>query len=104
MITDILGAVFMTLGLFVIAVSVLGVFRMDTVLTRMHASSLLDTMGLFLTLLGSAFFICDTAGIIKLAIILLFMWIAAPLTTHLIAKMEHFLIEGRILNKEDNDS
>ncbi|NLC72206.1 MAG: monovalent cation/H(+) antiporter subunit G [Ruminococcaceae bacterium] len=101
MITDILGAVFMSMGLFVIAVSVLGVFRMKTILTRMHAASLLDTMGLFLTLLGAAFFMLDVAGVLKLVLVLVLMWIAAPLTTHLIAKMEFYLREGRLLNKED---
>ena len=47
MIRLILGLALLALGLFVCCVSVLGVFRFRYVLSRMHAASLADTMGLF---------------------------------------------------------
>ena len=53
MIRLIVGLVLLALGLFVCCVSVLGVFRFRYVLSRMHAASLADTMGLFLVLFGA---------------------------------------------------
>ena len=53
MIRLIVGLVLLALGLFVCCVSVLGVFRFRYVLSRMHAASLADTMGLFLVTMNS---------------------------------------------------
>lgn len=95
MIRLIVGLVLLALGLFVCCVSVLGVFRFRYVLSRMHAASLADTMGLFLVLLALAVLSGFTVMTAKLVIVWIFMWIASPVATHLIARMEALLI-GRL--------
>ena len=100
MIRLILGLALLALGLFVCCVSVLWVFRFRYVLSRMHAASLADTMGLFLTLLGIAVLSGFTVMTAKLAITWVFMWIASPVSSHLIARMETLLI-GRLPDGRD---
>jgi multicomponent Na+:H+ antiporter subunit G len=96
----IVGLVLLALGLFVCCVSVLGVFRFRYVLSRMHAASLADTMGLFLVLLALAVLSGFTVMTAKLVIVWIFMWIASPVATHLIARMEALLI-GRLPDGRD---
>ena len=78
----------------------LGVFRFRYVLSRMHAASLADTMGLFLVLLALAVLSGFTVMTAKLVIVWIFMWIASPVATHLIARMEALLI-GRLPDGRD---
>jgi multicomponent Na+:H+ antiporter subunit G len=88
----IVGIILIVVGVFVCCVSVLGVFRFRYVLSRMHAAALGDTMGLFLTLLGIAVLSGFTPFTAKLAIAWIFMWIASPVASHLIARMEVMLM------------
>lgn len=92
MIQGIVGVVLIVLGVLVCCVSVLGVFRFRYVLSRMHAAALADTMGLFLTLLGIAVLSGFTGFTAKLVIAWIFMWIASPVSSHLIARMEDMLM------------
>lgn len=101
MITDILGAVFLTLGLLFTAVSVIGVFRFDNILLRLHASTIMDTLGLLFTLVGAAFFTWSVDSALKLALIIIFMWVGSPVNSHLIGKMELLIAENLTLNGEE---
>ena len=48
----IIAGIFLILGLFMYCVCVLGLFRFNNVLDRMHAAAVGDTMGMFLTIAG----------------------------------------------------
>jgi multicomponent Na+:H+ antiporter subunit G len=84
----ILAALSLGLGLFFVLSAILGIYRFRFVLNRMHAAALTDTMGVFHILLGLALLSWDMAYFPKLLLILLFLWIGSPLTSHLLARLE----------------
>ena len=83
-----LTALFLVLGLLVLCLSVSGVFRFKFVLNRMHAAAMGDTMGLMISLLGLAFSASDWATVVKFFLTVLFLWLASPVSSHLIARLE----------------
>ena len=84
-----IGAVaLMSFGLFSVCVSALGLFRFKCVLNRIHAAAVTDTVGVLFTMGGLALLCGWTLTTVKLGIIVVFMWLAGPVVTHLIAKME----------------
>ena len=102
----IFACLFIILGVVVFIIGVIGVYQFKFVLNRMHSAALLDTMGLFFVALG-----CAIARTIKILIVVGFLWITSPLSSHLIAKLEFFTDENlndEITNdlsetKEDNN-
>ena len=88
-----LTALFLIAALFVLGLSMFGVFRFKYVLNRMHAAAMGDTMGLFLALLGLAVSAPDFITVIKFFLITAFLWIASPVSSHLIARLELTLNE-----------
>ena len=88
MVCDVLGLVFLVAGVFVFLTSVVGIFRLRYVLNRMHAAALCDAFGIFLVLIGGILLRGLSVACVKLALILVFLWITSPVATHLIAEME----------------
>ena len=85
----IIGAIaLMGFGLFSICVSAIGLFRFKCVLNRIHAAAITDTIGVLFVMGGLALLCGLTLTTLKLGIIVMFMWLAGPVVTHLIAKME----------------
>jgi multicomponent Na+:H+ antiporter subunit G len=84
----ILAAVSMGLGLFFVLAAILGVYRFRFVLNRLHAAALIDTMGIFFILLSLVLLSWDLGFFPKLLLILLFLWIGSPLTSHLVSRLE----------------
>lgn len=81
-------ALFVVGGVFFIFCGVLGVFRFDFVLNRIHSSALCDTMGLSLILAGlmvARGFGWESG---KLLIVIFFLWLTSPISGHLIGKLE----------------
>ncbi len=88
MIRIILAVALMGFGLFSICVSAIGLFRFKCVLNRIHAAAITDTIGVLCMMTGLALLCGLTLTTVKLGIIVVFMWMAGPVVTHLIAKME----------------
>ena len=88
MIKTILALAFIAFGLFAICVSALGLFRYRYVLNRMHAAALTDTLGVLGVMVGLMLLFGWDVVTLKLLITVVFMWLASPVVTHLIAKME----------------
>lgn len=84
----ILTAVLLVGGITVMCISMYGVYRFKFVLNRMHVAAMGDTMGLFITLLGLSFSAPDFTTVIKFFLIVCFLWIASPVASHLIARLE----------------
>ncbi len=85
----IIGAVaLMGFGLFSVCVSAVGLFRFKCVLNRIHAAAITDTLGVLFIMGGLALLCGWTLTTVKLGIIVVFMWLAGPVVTHLIAKTE----------------
>ena len=88
MIRIVLAVALVIFGLFSILVSALGLFRFRCVLNRIHAAAITDTIGV-LCMMGGLALLCGWSLLtLKLGIILVFMWLAGPVVTHLIAKTE----------------
>lgn len=72
-------------GLFCI-VGAVGLVRMPSFFTRMHAASLIDTLGAGLILLGLVIQAGFTLVTVKLAMIGVLLLFASPTATHALAK------------------
>ena len=84
----ILCAVLIGFGLIFEICAVIGVFRFHYVLNRMHAAALGDTMGILLIMLGLA--VANGANLLSLKLLLLvfLFWMASPVASHLIGRLE----------------
>ena len=73
-------------GSFVVLVTGLGMLRLPTYYTRVHATSITDTMGAGLILLGLIFQAGASEVSLKLALILVFLVLTGPPSAHALAK------------------
>lgn len=106
MIKDILGAILVFLGVCVMVIATFGIYRFKYVLNRMHAAALGDTLGLLLILVGLMVLSGWTAGTAKLLLIIIFMWLASPVMSHMIARAEvltyqHISEECEVISHDD---
>ena len=86
-----LTAVLMAASVFFFASAVLGVFRFGFVLNRIHASGIGDSLALFCMAAAVMISSGEGAVILKLILILIFMWCSSPVSTHFIAQIEYFM-------------
>lgn len=84
----IIGAVFLLLGLFLFAIELFGSYRFNFVLNRMHAAAIGDTSGIGLCMLGLMIFTGFNLTSVKILLVVIFLWIASPVSSHLIARFE----------------
>ena len=83
-----LGVAFIIMGLLVFVIQLVGVFKFKYVLNRMHAAGMGDTMGISLCLIGTIFLFGWSFISLKIALIVAFLWLASPVSTHLISRLE----------------
>ena len=84
----ILTAGFLISGLLTLLTAVIGVYKFDYVLNRMHAAAMGDTLGLLFCLLGLTVSAPDIWTALKLLLIITFLWFASPVSSHMIARLE----------------
>ncbi len=88
------GSVFSLIGL-------IGVIRFPDVYTRMHAASLVETLGVGLILLGLVFQAGLSLISVKLALIFIFLFFTNPTTTHALARaLNHAGIKPYVVTKD----
>lgn len=75
-------------GLCVMCVGVYGVFRFRYAVNRMHAAAVNDTLGAGLCLLGLAISAPDWFTAAKLLLVAAFLWLSAPVSSHLLCRLE----------------
>lgn len=75
-------------GLFVLAIATVGIHRLDYVLNRIHIAAKCDTLGIMLVLLGLVISGVPLFSGIKMLLIIAFMWLANPVSNHLIVSLE----------------
>jgi len=83
-----IAAILLIAGLAVSFVSFLGVYRFRFVLNRMHAASLNDTLALMLVMAALIVAMGLRLATLKLILIVVFMWMAGPISSHLLCKLE----------------
>lgn len=82
------GAALIILGLIIFFIEISGVFRFKYVLNRMHAAAMGDTLGLSACIAGLMLMNGWNFTTIKLLCVIAFLWLASPVSSHLIAKLE----------------
>ena len=85
----VLTAVCLACGFFFLLTGVIGQFRFDYVLNRMHAASMGDSLGLMLICIGLCISSNDGWLIGKMLLIALFLWVTSPTASHQIARLEY---------------
>lgn len=82
------GTALMLCGLGVFLIEIYGAFHFDYVLNRMHAAAMGDTLGISFSLIGLMIFNGLNFTTLKLALIVVFFWIASPISSHMLARLE----------------
>lgn len=80
-------------GLFFLVVQMLGVFRFHYVLNRMQAAAMGDTLGIALCLVGLIIISGISLTTLKFLLTIVFLWVASPVSSHLISRLEVFTYE-----------
>ena len=85
----IFAAVFLLGGVVIFLVEIFGMYRFRFVLNRMQIAATGDTLGLGLCLIG--LMIANGANLVtaKMLLVLLFFWIASPVSSHVLSRMEY---------------
>lgn len=82
------GAVLMLCGLGIFVIEMIGVFRFKYILNRMHAAAIGDTLGIGFSLLGLILMSGWNFTSLKLMFVIVFLWFASPVSSHLISRLE----------------
>lgn len=88
MIKFIISAIFIAVGIFVLATAMVGNFRFGYVLNRMQVGATSDTLGAALIIIGLIIVSGLNATTVKLIITVLFLWFANPVSSHFLARTE----------------
>ena len=88
MIRVIFAGIFLALAVFIFFSEVLGFYKFKYVMNRMHAAAMGDTLGIASVLIAVAILTGELVPILKLLLILVFMFLTGPVVTHLIAGAE----------------
>lgn len=87
-----IGSVIMGLGVLLMALVTINVFRMDFAINRMHVTAIADTLGTLLIFIGGAL----SKGLhwvdLKLVLIITLQWFTVPVCGHMIAQMEYAVV------------
>ena len=81
-------ALFLTASLGMAVISVAGVFKFKFILNRMHAAAICDSFALLLAMIGIAVAYGISFATVKVLLIVLLIWVASPVSGHLIARLE----------------
>ena len=84
----ILGTGLLLAGLAIFVVQLLGVFKFKYVLNRMHTAAMGDTLGIGISLTGLILLSGLNFTSLKIGLIIVFLWLASPVSSHLIARLE----------------
>ncbi|MBS6196545.1 MAG: monovalent cation/H(+) antiporter subunit G [Clostridiales bacterium] len=98
------AAVCLCTGLVFMILAVFGVNRFHKALNRMHAAAMGDTLGILFVLLGLILVRGFSMDSLKLFLVILFFWMASPVSGHMISRLEamtdEHLGELHVIHKE----
>ena len=70
------------------------VFRFHYVLNRMHSAAMGDSLGILFIIFGLMILSGFHLSTLKLALIIVFFWLAGPVSSHMICKLEVLINEN----------
>lgn len=77
---------FVISGAIAVVIGLIGVYRMPDFFTRLHAASIVDTMGTMFIIIGLVLHAGISLVSVKLILIMLFILITTPTAAHALAK------------------
>lgn len=83
-----LGGILLLCGLLIFLIEMYGVFRFKYVLNRMHAAALGDTLGITCSMAGLMLLSGFHFSTLKMVMVVLFLWLTSPVSSHLLARLE----------------
>ena len=95
------GTCFLLAGIIIFAIELYGSFHYDYVLNRMHMAAIGDTIGIGISLLGLMIINGFHFTTLKMMLVVVFLWCASPVSSHLIARLEVTTNEKRELHMEE---
>jgi multicomponent Na+:H+ antiporter subunit G len=84
----IVGTGLLLVGLGIFVIQIFGVFKFKYVLNRMHAAAMGDTLGIGISMTGLIILSGLNVTSLKMALIIVFLWLASPVSSHLISRLE----------------
>ncbi|MCM1100626.1 MAG: monovalent cation/H(+) antiporter subunit G [Clostridium sp.] len=75
-------------GLLIFVIEMYGVFHFKYVLNRMHSAALGDTLGIGLSMAGLMILSGFRFATLKMAMVVIFLWVTSPVSSHLLARLE----------------
>lgn len=75
-------------GLTVFSIELFGVFKFSYVLNRMHAAAMGDTLGIALSMIGLMILSGFNFTSLKMLLVIVFLWFASPVASHMLARFE----------------
>ncbi len=76
-------------GIFFFSVGTIGILRFKDTFERAHAAAKCDTLGAVLSLLALVVYDGISGSSVKLLIVIFFLWITNPTSTHIISRAEY---------------
>jgi multicomponent Na+:H+ antiporter subunit G len=83
---ELIASLLMLLGSLFILIAAIGLVRFNDLYSRMHATTKSTSLGIFLILVGASLFFGTFSVAFKSLLIILFIYLTAPLAAHSIAK------------------
>ena len=84
----ILMILFIGLGMFIFGIATYGLFKFDYILNRIHVAAKCDTLASLLVIIGLMIYSGISVTSLKLALVIVFLWVTNPVGTHLIGETE----------------
>jgi len=84
----IIGSVFIIIGMIIFFTELFGVFHFKYVLNRMHAAAMGDTLAISSCLIGLMIFSGLNFTTLKMFLIIVFLWFASPVSSHVLSRLE----------------
>ncbi|MDO5408913.1 MAG: monovalent cation/H(+) antiporter subunit G, partial [Lachnospiraceae bacterium] len=82
------AAICLGVGIIFMVLAVFGVNRFHRALNRMHAAAMGDTLGILFVFLGLILMRGFSMDSLKLLLVILFFWMASPVSGHMISRLE----------------
>lgn len=83
---EVVASVLMLTGAALALIAAIGLQRFTDVFARMHSATKPATLGLALVLAGAALLVPGPGPVVKLAVVVLFQFITAPVGAHLVGR------------------
>lgn len=80
--------IFLLGGMSIFFLEIFGVFRFRFVLNRMQVAAMGDTLGISLCMVGLMIANGFNYTSAKLVLVIIFLWLASPVSSHMIARLE----------------